>query len=259
MKPYNDILLDLPVSGVATITLNRPQARNALRNQALAEIAECLDSFVEDNSVRCILITGGDRVFAAGADITEMAKMAKNDILNDPRPAYWARIAAFPKPIIAVVNGYALGAGCELAMHADIIVAGTNAQFGQPEINLGIIPGAGGTQRLIRAVGKALASKMILSGEFISAETALTAGLVAETTLPELSLERGMQLAESIAGKSPLALEQAKAALNQAYESPLSDGLTFERKAFVKLAHSEDRSEGIAAFLEKREPEFIGQ
>ena len=162
-------------------------------------------------------------------------------------------------PLIAAVNGFALGGGCELAMHADIVIAGSSAQFGQPEINLGIIPGAGGSQRLIRAVGKSLASQMVLSGEFIDAETACSAGLVSEITQPELTLERARQLALTIAGKSPLALRQAKQALQQAFEGPLGSGLEFERKAFVMLAGSEDRREGIDAFLEKRKPEFKGK
>ena len=258
MSDYEDIRSELD-GPVLTIWLQRPQSRNALRRQMLAEIAEALEEAYDGGQVRCAIIYGGEKVFAAGADLKEMSELDMIDILDDPRPGYWNRITAFPLPLIAAVNGFALGGGCELAMHADIVIAGSNAQFGQPEINLGIIPGAGGSQRLIRAVGKSLASQMVLSGEFIDAETACSAGLVSEITQPELTLERAQQLAHSIAAKSPLALRQAKQALQQAFEVPLGSGLEFERKAFVMLAGSEDRREGIDAFLEKRKPEFKGR
>jgi len=258
MSEYEDISVELD-GPVLTIRLQRPQTRNALRRQLLAEIADALDSAYASGRVRCAIVYGGVEVFAAGADLGEMSEQDMIGMLDDPRPGYWKRIAAFPLPLVAAVNGFALGGGCELAMHADIVIAGSNAQFGQPEINLGIIPGAGGTQRLIRAVGKSLASQMVLSGQFIDAETALSAGLVSEITQPELTLERAQQLARIIAAKSPLALRQAKQALQQAFETPLGSGLEFERKAFVMLAGSEDRREGIDAFLEKRKPEFKGR
>lgn len=258
MSDYEDIRTELD-GPVMTIWLQRPQSRNALRQQMLAEIAEALETAYDDGEIRCAIIYGGEKVFAAGADLNEMSELDMIGMLDDPRPGYWKRIAAFPLPLIAAVNGFALGGGCELAMQADIVVAGSNAQFGQPEINLGIIPGAGGSQRLIRAVGKSLASQMVLSGEFIDAETACSAGLVSEITQPELTLERARQLAYTIAGKSPLALRQAKQALQQAFEAPLASGLEFERKAFVMLAGSEDRREGIDAFLQKRKPEFKGK
>ena len=258
MSDYEDIRSELD-GPVLTIWLQRPQSRNALRRQMLAEIAEALETAYDGGEVRCAIIYGGDKVFAAGADLNEMSELDMIGMLDDPRPGYWKRIAAFPLPLIAAVNGFALGGGCELAMQADIVIAGSNAQFGQPEINLGIIPGAGGSQRLIRAVGKSLASQMVLSGEFIDAETACSAGLVSEVTQPELTLERARQLAHTIAAKSPLALRQAKQALQQAFEAPLGSGLEFERKAFVMLAGSEDRREGIDAFLEKRKPEFKGR
>lgn len=259
LKSYTDILLQDNGTGVACISLNRPEARNALRTTLLAEIADALESFATDHAIRCVVLTGSHKVFAAGADISEMASMEMTDVLEDIRPRYWATIAAFPKPIIAAVNGYALGGGCELAMHADIIIAGSNARFGQPEINLGIIPGAGGTQRLIRCVGKALANKMVLSGEFIDAQTALSAGLVAEITQPELCLERAVELAKTIASKPSLAVQQAKAALLKSFDSTLGMGLDFERKAFVMLAGTDDRNEGIQAFMEKRKPTFKGK
>ncbi len=258
MSDYEDIRTELD-GPVLTIWLQRPQARNALRRQMLAEIAEVLESAYDGGEIRCAIIYGGDKVFAAGADLNEMSEQDMIGMLDDPRPGYWKRIAAFPLPLIAAVNGFALGGGCELAMHADIVIAGSNAQFGQPEINLGIIPGAGGSQRLIRAVGKSLASQMVLSGEFVNAETACSAGLVSEITQPELTLERARQLGRTIAAKSPLALRQAKQALQQAFEGPLGSGLEFERKAFVMLAGSEDRREGIDAFLGKRKPEFKGK
>lgn len=258
MSEFEDIKTELD-GPVLTIWLQRPQARNALRRQMLAEIAEALESAYAGGEVRCAIVYGGEKVFAAGADLKEMSEQDMIDMLDDPRPGYWKRITDFPLPIIAAVNGFALGGGCELAMHADIVIAGSNAQFGQPEINLGIIPGAGGSQRLIRAVGKSLASQMVLSGEFINAETARSAGLVSEVTQPELTLERAQQLARRIAARSPLALRQAKQALRQAFEVSLSSGLEFERKAFVMLAGSEDRREGIDAFLEKRKPEFKGR
>ncbi len=259
MKAYNYILVDDSEQGIACITLNRPEARNALTTALLGEIADVLDNFRKDDTIHCVVISGGPKVFAAGADLAEMSSMNMTDTLLDVRPQHWANIAAFPKPIIAAVNGFALGGGCELAMHADIIIAGSNAQFGQPEINLGIIPGAGGTQRLIKTVGKALATKMVLSGEFIDADTARSAGLVAEVTQPELTLERAFALAKTIASKSPLAVQQAKACLNKAFETTLSAGLDFERKTFVMLASTEDRNEGIQAFMEKRKPEFKGK
>lgn len=258
MTAYQDILT-YRTERILTLQINRPQARNALRNQTLAELAAALDAARSDDEIGCAVVYGNLKVFAAGADLAEMSERDMIGMLDDPRPGYWARIAAFPKPLIAAVNGFALGAGCELALNADIVIAGNNARFGQPEINLGIMPGAGGTQRLIRAVGKSLASKMVLSGEFIDADTALAAGLVSDLVQPELTLEKAQQLAQVIAARSPLALRQAKEALRQAFETPLGSGLEFERKAFVMLAGSEDRREGIDAFLEKRSPEFKGK
>lgn len=258
MNKVEDILVTRD-GNILLLTLNRPEARNALRTQTLAELAAVLDDAATDDAIRCAVVSGSRKVFAAGADLKEMSQADMIDVLDDPRVGQWARIAAFPKPLIAAVNGFALGGGCELVLTADIVVAGHNALFGQPEINLGIIPGAGGTQRLIRAVGRSLASKMVLSGEFIDADTALRAGLVSDVVVPELTLEKALELARVIASKSPLALRQAKEALRQAFEGPLSSGLEFERKAFVMLAASEDRREGIDAFLKKRKPVFKGR
>lgn len=258
-SPYSHILLDAPTSGVQLIRLNRPQARNALTSALLEELATALEVIAADDSIGAVVITGGDKVFAAGADLKEMAALDAVGVLNDSRPAIWRRIYQFPKPLIAAVNGFALGGGCELAMHADIIIAGETAQFGQPEINLGIIPGAGGTQRLIRAVGKSLAMKLVLSGEFIDAAEAKQAGLVAEVTVPEVTIERALKLAKTIAKKPPLAVKQAKEVLLKAFETDLEAGLLYERKAFTVLAATEDRNEGINAFLEKRKPHYTGR
>lgn len=256
---YQDILVSEVIDGVVTITLNRPEAYNALRTQLLSELADVLQSCTDDDSVRAVVVTGNEKVFAAGADIKEMAALDAVGVLNDPRVLHWRRIAQFPKPLIAAVNGFALGGGCELVMHADIVIAGNNAQFGQPEINLGIIPGAGGTQRLIRTVGKSMAMQLVLSGEFISAAQARDFGLVSEVTIPERSLERATELARKIATKPPIAVRQAKEVLLKAYDTTLDSGLSLERKAFTLLAATEDRNEGIAAFMEKRKPNFTGK
>jgi enoyl-CoA hydratase len=252
------LLAETPADGVLLIRLNRPEALNALNTALLGELATLLDQSATDSRVRAVVITGNDRAFAAGADVKEMAALNAVGVLQDARVAHWARIAAFPKPLIAAVNGFALGGGCELVMQADIVVAGRTALFGQPEINLGIIPGAGGTQRLIRALGKALASQMVMTGEPISAERALQAGLVSEITEPELTLERALALADTLAAKAPIALQQAKDVLARAQETHLSGGLAYERKAFCLLAATDDRNEGISAFLEKRTPTYHG-
>lgn len=256
---YQDIVVTRPEPFILLITLNRPEARNALRNNVLKEIVQALQESKEDETVRVVVITGGEKVFAAGADIKEMAALNAIDMLTDIRPQYWAEIARYPKPIIAAVNGFALGGGCELVMHADIVIAGESAKFGQPEINLGIIPGAGGTQRLIRAVGKSLAMKLVLSAEMIDAKTAQTAGLIAEVTLDEYTIPRALALAKTIASKPPLAVRLAKEAMLKSFEVTLENGLNLERKAFTILAASEDRNEGIQAFMEKRAPQFKGR
>ncbi|MBN1005518.1 2,3-dehydroadipyl-CoA hydratase PaaF [Amphritea pacifica] len=259
MPDYQDILVTGPDSGVMTITLNRPQARNALCNNLLRELADTLDATIGNDKVRAVVITGGEKVFAAGADIKEMAELDAVGVMNDIRPTYWRRIAQYPKPVIAAVNGFALGGGCELMMHCDIVIAGDNAHFGQPEINLGIIPGAGGTQRLLRTVGKSMAMQLVLSGEFINAEQAREFGLVSEVTIPEMSYPKALTLAKTIASKPPIAVRLAKESLLKAYETTLETGLNLERKAFTLLAATEDRNEGIAAFMEKRQPHFQGK
>jgi len=254
-----DIVAGSPEARVRLITLNRPAVRNALRTQTLAEIAAVLDEAADDPATGTVVITGNERCFAAGADIREMADKGPIELLADPRPRLWKRIASFPKPLIAAVNGYAFGAGCELVMHADIVIAGEGAQFGQPEINLGIIPGAGGTQRLARIVGKSRAMQMVLSGDPVDAPTALACGLVSEVLPVADVLPRAMALARAIAGKAPLALRTAKEAVLMAEEAPLSAALNAERTAFVVLAASQDRNEGISAFLAKRPAHYQGR
>jgi len=252
------LLITGPEKGVLQIALNRPEALNALNTRLLGELAEALTDAEDDAEVRAVVLTGSRRAFAAGADIKEMAERDLVGMLEDPRQRHWATIARFSKPIIAAVNGFALGGGCELALQADIIVAGEDARFGQPEINLGIMPGAGGTQRLVRAVGQGLAAQMVLTGEPIDARRAQTAGLVSEIAQPELTLERAITIAETIAAKAPLAVRLAREALHKAQDTDLATGLRFERHAFTVLAGTADREEGLSAFQEKRPATFKG-
>lgn len=244
---------------VLHLTLNRPAARNALNNALLSELAATLEAAASDSEISVCVIAGNERFFAAGADLNEMAEKDLAATLNDIRPQLWARINAFNKPLIAAVNGYALGAGCELALLCDLVIAGENARFGLPEITLGIMPGAGGTQRLIRSVGKSLASKMVLTGESITARQALAAGLVSDVYPEALTLEYALQQAALMARHSPLALQAAKQALRQSQEVALHAGLAQERQLFTLLAATDDRREGIDAFLQKRTPDFKGR
>ncbi len=244
---------------VLHLTLNCPAARNALNNALLSELAATLEAAASDSEISVCVIAGNERFFAAGADLNEMAKKDLAATLNDIRPQLWARINAFNKPLIAAVNGYALGAGCELALLCDLVIAGENARFGLPEITLGIMPGAGGTQRLIRSVGKSLASKMVLTGESITARQALAAGLVSDVYPEALTLEYALQQAALMARHSPLALQAAKQALRQSQEVALQAGLAQERQLFTLLAATDDRREGIDAFLQKRTPDFKGR
>lgn len=253
------IIDERPQEAIAVLSLNRPDVHNALNTALLEQLAQTLERLADDERINAVVVSGGEKMFAAGADVKEMAALDMIGIHRDPRPAYWRTIARFDKPLIGAVNGYALGGGMELALHCDIVIAGETAQFGLPEINLGIIPGAGGTQRLTRAVGKSLAMKMILAGEFIDAQKALEAQLVAEVSPPDQTIARACQLARKIAEKSPLALQMAKQSVLKTFETSLRDGLDFERRSFTILAASEDRREGIAAFLEKRKPSFKGR
>jgi enoyl-CoA hydratase len=254
-----DLVVERPAAGVLQLTIRRPEVRNALRTQTLAEIAAQLAAAADDDATMVVVLTGGKDVFAAGADLREMAPLGPVEILTHERQRHWKAIATFPKPVVAAVCGYALGAGCELALCCDIVVAGTNARFGQPEVNLGLIPGAGGTARLARTCGKALAMQMVLTGNPITAQAALAAGIAVEVDEPESALARALEIASIIAAKPPLAVRLAKEAVLRAFEAPLTEALAAERQAFALLAASADRNEGIAAFFEKRPPHFTGR
>jgi enoyl-CoA hydratase len=244
---------------VALVRLNRPRQLNALNGEVMDQLCDALETLDRDEAIRCLVVTGNERAFAAGADIAEMATATPIDMLRTNRIAQWDRVRRISSPVIAAVSGWCLGGGCELAMALDLIVAGESARFGQPEINLGVIPGAGGTQRLTRAIGKSRAMEMILSGEPIDAREALRLGLVSRVVPDELLVEDALALAASIATKSPLALRLAKEAVNAAYEMSLTDALAHERRLFYLLFASEDQKEGMAAFVEKRTPDFKGR
>ncbi len=256
---YEHIIVERPRPGVGLVRLNRPKRLNALNQATMRELATALTEFAQDDGVRAAVITGNERAFAAGADVNEMVGKTSVDMLQSYRFKQWEVVRTFPKPLIAAVSGWCLGGGNELAMSCDMIVASETARFGQPEINLAIMPGAGGTQRLTRAVGKALAMEMVLAGRFLTAQEALDHGLVNYVVPPELYLEKALDLAEQVAAKAPLALQLAKEAVLKAFELPLSEGLEYERKNFYLLFSSQDKEEGISAFLEKRRPEFKGR
>ncbi len=255
---YENILTETH-DRVGLIRLNRPKALNALNPALLRELMDALETFDADDSIGAMVITGSDKAFAAGADITEMANASVVEMLKSDFIPLFARIRAIKKPIIAAVSGWALGGGCELAMSCDMIVASERARFGQPEINLGIIPGAGGTQRLTLAVGKALAMEMVLNNRTLTAEEALHYGLVNHVAPVDAYLEKALKLAAEIAARAPLAVQFAKEAVNKAFELPLAEGLEAERRAFYALFATEDQKEGMMAFLEKRPPEWKGK
>jgi enoyl-CoA hydratase len=244
---------------VATIQLYRPEVLNALNLQLMDEVIAALEMYEEDAAVRCVVITGNERAFAAGADIREMADASAIEMLRRDQFAKWDRIRRFKKPLIAAVSGFALGGGNELAMLCDMIVASETAQFGQPEINIGVMPGAGGTQRLTRAVGKAIAMEVVLAGRFLNAREALQYGLVNRVVPVESYLSEAQRLAAQIAEKGPLALQLAKEAVLKSYDAGLTEGLVFERKNFYMLFSTEDQKEGMSAFIEKRKPRFEGK
>ena len=244
---------------VALVRLNRPQQLNALNGPTMNALCEALEALDLDEAIRVIVVTGSDRAFAAGADIGEMAGAGPIDMLRTNRIAQWDRVRRVSKPVIAAVAGWCLGGGCELAMALDMIIAAEGAKFGQPEIKIGVMPGAGGSQRLPRAVGKAKAMEMILLGEPITAAEAERIGLVSRVVPDELVVEDALSLAAEIAKRGPLALRLAKESINAAYEMPLTEGLAHERRLFYLLFGSEDQKEGMAAFLEKRDPEFTGR
>ncbi|MBA4304299.1 MAG: enoyl-CoA hydratase [Sphingobacteriaceae bacterium] len=244
---------------IALIRLNRPKELNALCLELMAEVRDALKTLDADEEVRAIILTGNERAFAAGADIKQMAGKTAIDMLLIDQFTTWDTIKKIKKPIIAAVSGFALGGGNELVMHCDMVVASETAMFGQPEIKIGVMPGAGGTQRLTRVVGKVNAMEMVLTGKFITAERAYELGLVNKVVPVELYLEEAVKLARDVAQQSPLAIRLAKEAVLKAYDSPLSEGLEFERKNFYLLFATEDQKEGMAAFVEKRAPIFQGK
>jgi enoyl-CoA hydratase len=244
---------------IATVTLNRPERLNALSEPLVAELVAALTGLDDDEAVRCIVLTGSEKAFAAGADIGELANASAIDMLETRRRDRWADIRAVRTPVVAAVSGYCLGGGCELAMCCDLIVASETAQFGQPETALGLLPGAGGTQRLTHAVGKALAMDVILSGRRLSAREALAAGLVARVVAKEAWLEEAKRVARDIAEKGPVATRLAKESVDRADETSLSAGVEAERRALYLAFASEDAKEGLTAFAEKRRPEFKGR
>lgn len=253
---YQNILVET-IDKVGRITLNRPAQLNALNDALMDELAHALQAFDADATIGAIVLTGSDKAFAAGADIKAMAELdfetayGQNFITRN-----WDAVARIRKPIIAAVSGFALGGGCELAMACDTIVAADTAQFGQPEIKLGVIPGAGGTQRFTRAVGKAKAMDMVLTGRMMGAEEAERSGLVARVVPADTLQDEALKMAQAIASYGKLAVMSAKEAVNQAFESPLSSGLLLERRAFHSLFSTDDQKEGMAAFIEKRKPAF---
>jgi enoyl-CoA hydratase len=248
-----------PVGGVALVTIDRPEARNALNFAVIAELVDVLEALDVDRSCRCIVLTGsGDKAFAAGADIKELAVQTPITLVADNHFHRWERIKRVRTPIVAAVRGAALGGGCELAMTCDMIVAGEDAQFGQPEIRLGVMPGAGGTQRLTRAIGKARAMEMILTGRTMGAREAETHGLVTSVVPPEATVEAALELAARVAEMPPVAVIAAKEAVEHADELPLTAGLEFERRMFFLLFAGDDQAEGMQAFIEKRAPSFSG-
>lgn len=244
---------------VGIIQLHRPEARNALNRQIMEEVIDALQRFDADDAIGCMIVTGNEKVFAAGADIKQMATATAVEMLNNPFIGYWDALKRISKPVIAAVSGWCLGGGCELAMACDTIVASETAAFGQPEINLGVIPGAGGTQRLTRAVGKAIAMDIVLSDRRLTAAEALQFGLVSRVAPVDQYMGVALEMAQAIAGKSPIALRMAKEAVNQAFETSLTEGVFLERRLFTLLFATEDQKEGMAAFVEKRKAAWKGR
>ncbi len=258
MAEYENILVEQE-DGVAVVRLNRPKVLNALSGPLMTELVEALEGLDADRAVRCIVLTGNERAFAAGADIAEMADASAVEMMQRNQFERWERIRKVRTPIVAAVSGFALGGGCELAMMCDMIVASESARFGQPEILIGVIPGAGGTQRLTRTVGKALAMEIVLTGRQITAREAHAAGLINRVVPNELCLESAVQLAREVAARPPIAVMLGKDAVLKAFDTTLEAGLDAERKNFFLLFGTEDKREGMQAFLEKRPPQWKGK
>ena len=256
--PYEMILTETR-GRVGLITINRPKAMNALNNQLMRELMDALDAFDKDDTIGAMVITGNEKAFAAGADIKEMADKTIHQMMDSDHIAVFGRIRTIQKPVIAAVSGWALGGGCEIALSCDMIVASDSAQFGQPEIGIGVIPGAGGTQRLTRAMGKALAMEIILNDRRLNAQEALQYGLVNRVVPVSDYLNEALQLADEIASRAPLAVRAAKKMINQSYERFLAEGLAEEKQVFYNLFASEDQKEGMKAFTEKRKPNWSGK
>lgn len=256
---YENIVVEYPVNGVGLVRMNQPRAFNALTGPMLDEVMSALEAMNSDDAIGCMVLTGTERVFAAGADIKEMAGASVAEMVKMNFIARWERLRQIHKPVIAAVSGYALGGGCELAMACDMIVASETAVFGQPEINLGVMPGAGGTQRLARTIGKALTMEMVLNDRRLSAAEAERFGLVNRVVPVEEYLNSAIKLAGEIAARAPVAIRLAKDAVNMALETPLSAGLAYERNSFYALFATQDQEEGMAAFLEKRDPAWKGE
>jgi len=255
---YNSILVETR-GKVGLVTLNRPKAMNALNAELMQELVEAVLAYDADTAIGAILITGNERVFAAGADIKDMVDASVTDMLEDSFVELFDGLRKVKKPVIAAVAGFALGGGCELAMSCDMIIAAENARFGQPEVTIGVIPGAGGTQRLTHAVGKAIAMEMVLNNRTLSAGEALLHGLINKVVPNERYLDEAMTLASEIAERAPLAVRLGKEAVNKAFELSLSEGLEAERRAFYMLFASQDQEEGMKAFIEKRKAEWKGK
>ena len=256
--PYEMILIETR-GRVGLITLNRPQVLNALNNQLMREAMDALDAFDKNDTIGAMVITGHEKAFAAGADIKELMNKSIQQMMDTDHIAVFGRIRTIRKPVIAAVSGWVLGGGCEIAMSCDMIVASESAMFGQPEITIGVIPGAGGTQRLTYAVGKALAMEMILNNRMLSAQEALQHGLVNRVVPVDAYLDEALKLAEEIASRAPLAVRAAKKMINQSYERTLAEGLRVEKQEFYNLFASEDQKEGMKAFAEKRKPNWTGR
>lgn len=253
-----EVLLERRSPAVALVRLNRPHVRNALNLSIRQELAEVFRGFVDDPELRCVVLTGNEKVFAAGADIEDMSRIGAVEMYHRHTERLWGAVGDCPVPVIAAVNGYALGGGLELAMNADIIIAGRSARLGQPEVKVGIMPGAGGTQRLTRAIGKFQAMYLCLSGDLITAEQGYSMGLVSKVVDDDKVLDEALALADHLATLPPIALAQIKEVILQGADIPLSAALALERKAVQLLFATQDKQEGMRAFLEKRQPRYVG-